>query len=209
MHLQQPRPAARRSRSCPTRVDRRVPRQAGIDRGTSHREIGALIAEIELERAGSPSLSRRPRGFGHRPAARATCSARSAAAIWNFCSMAAAGESGGGEVERRTRDSDSEARSRGAFVRGTKEWFARANVLRLAAGMARSEWLPIGRPRNHRRMHRAGVGIGPTRVWGRFRPRWNGHRPPSGDEGRRNSAGALQDRTASMCQSGVATQPLE
>ena len=39
-------------------------------------------------------------------------------------------------------------------------------------------------------------------------PRWNGHRLPSGDEGR-GDEGALQDRTASMCQSGVATQPLE
>src|SRR5450631_2888667 len=40
-------------------------------------------------------------------------------------------------------------------------------------------------------------------------PRWNGHRPPSGDEGQGDEEGALQDPTASMCQSGVATQPLE
>src|ERR1700676_2164100 len=41
------------------------------------------------------------------------------------------------------------------------------------------------------------------------RPRWNGHRPPFGDEGPRKKGEALQDRTASMCQSGVSRRPLE
>jgi hypothetical protein len=38
--------------------------------------------------------------------------------------------------------------------------------------------------------------------------RWHGHRPPFGDE-EPGDGGALQDRTASKCQSGVVTQPLE
>jgi hypothetical protein len=40
----------------------------------------------------------------------------------------------------------------------------------------------------------------------RNRPIWNGHRPPFGDVGMIES---LQNRTASMCESGAATQPLE
>src|SRR6201997_354175 len=35
---------------------------------------------------------------------------------------------------------------------------------------------------------------------------WNGHRPPFGEFG---TVEGLQDRTASMCQSEVATQPLK
>jgi hypothetical protein len=41
---------------------------------------------------------------------------------------------------------------------------------------------------------------------GSARPRWNGHRPPFGDL---SLIEGPQNRTASMCQSGVATQPLE
>src|SRR5215831_20640249 len=40
-------------------------------------------------------------------------------------------------------------------------------------------------------------------------PRWNGHRPPFGDEGLGNQWEALQNRRASVCQSEVAMQPLE
>ncbi len=43
----------------------------------------------------------------------------------------------------------------------------------------------------------------------RARPRWNGHRPPFGDAGSGRKAEALQNRTASMCQSGASTRPLE
>jgi hypothetical protein len=42
----------------------------------------------------------------------------------------------------------------------------------------------------------------------RSRPRWNGHRSTLEDVGFSRNSEALQNRTASMCQSGVSTRPL-